>query len=1132
MNRIGGKSNTGEGGEDPRRYTPDPNGDSRRSAIKQVASGRFGVTAHYLVNADELQIKMAQGAKPGEGGQLPGHKVDTYIAKIRHSTPGVGLISPPPHHDIYSIEDLKQLIFDLRCANPRARISVKLVSEVGVGTVAAGVAKANSDHVVIAGHDGGTGASPVSSIQSAGVPWEIGLAETQQTLVMNKLRDRIVVQTDGQLKTGRDVMIAALLGAEEFGFSTAPLISMGCIMMRACHLNTCPVGIATQDPELRRRFRGQPEHVVNFFFFVAEEVRRHMAGLGVRRFEDLIGRTDLLEAEEAIAHWKARGVDLTHLLTAPDMPPEVPRRRVRPQDPVLHDHFDLDLIPLAEGTLEGGPPTRATLPIRNKHRGAGGLLSSEIARRFGEEGLPEDSISCRVEGSAGQSFGAWLAPGVTLTLYGDANDYTGKGLSGGVLVVRPPERATFRAEENVMIGNTVLYGATSGRAFFRGLAGERFGVRNSGVSAVIEGVGDHGCEYMTGGRVVVLGPTGRNFAAGMSGGVAYVLDEEDLFDERCNKQIVDLEEPSAADLEELRALVEEHRERTDSPVAARVLADWDRLAGAWVKVMPRDYKRALAEMAEREAAGAGVSTHVGLPTGSEVAIEGAGGDGGPRPPARTAAERDVTAMGELGAFLKIHRENGPKRPVGERLHDFEEFQESLPVERLQQQGARCMECGVPFCHQGCPLGNLIPDWNDLVYRDRWREAIDQLHATNNFPEFTGRICPAPCEAACVLDINDDPVTIKSIEVAIADRAFAEGWVKPRPPAVRSGKSVAVIGSGPAGLAAAAELNQFGHAVTLYERNDRIGGLLRYGVPDFKLDKGVVQRRVDLLAEEGVDFRTGVDVGRDITGDELRERFDAVVLATGSTVPRDLPVPGRELDGVHFAMEYLELRNRFVAGEFPGGTPITAAGKHVVIIGGGDTGADCLGNSHREDPASVTQFELLPEPPPERPDARTPWPQWPMILRTSAAHEEGGDRRFSVMTTSFEGEDGRVTRATRPRGGRAAVVRQGRGLRVLDPGRPGAARDGLRRAGAGGPRRAARGGPGPARQRGDRRLRELGPGRLRVRRRPPRAVADRLGDRRGAPGRARGGSPPPRPGRRRPRGRGPRGGAGRGLTFSS
>ena len=619
MNRIGGKSNTGEGGEDPRRYTPDPNGDSRRSAIKQVASGRFGVTAEYLVNADELQIKMAQGAKPGEGGQLPGHKVDRYIAKIRHSTPGVGLISPPPHHDIYSIEDLKQLIFDLRCANPRARISVKLVSEVGVGTVAAGVAKANSDHVVIAGHDGGTGASPVSSIQSAGVPWEIGLAETQQTLVLNKLRDRIVVQTDGQMKTGRDVTIAALLGAEEFGFSTAPLISMGCIMMRACHLNTCPVGIATQDPELRERFRGQPEHVVNYFFFVAEEVRGYMARLGVRRFEDLVGRTDLLEAEEAISHWKARGVDLTHILAAPDAPPEVARRRVRPQDPVLDDHFDHELIRHARATLDGGPPTRVTLPIRNKHRGAGGLLSSEIARTRGSEGLPEDSIHARIEGSAGQSFGAWLAPGVTLTLYGDANDYTGKGLSGGIVAVRPPEEATFPAEENVIVGNTVLYGATGGRAFFRGLAGERFAVRNSGVSTVVEGVGDHGCEYMTGGRVVVLGPTGRNFAAGMSGGVAYVLDEEGAFPERCNTQIVDLDEPASEDFVELRALVEEHAERTGSPVAAGVLRDWDALTGAWVKVMPRDYKRALAELAEQEAAGGGEASLVGSPSGSEMA---------------------------------------------------------------------------------------------------------------------------------------------------------------------------------------------------------------------------------------------------------------------------------------------------------------------------------------------------------------------------------------------------------------------------------------------------------------------------------------------------------------------------------
>jgi glutamate synthase domain-containing protein 2/glutamate synthase domain-containing protein 1/glutamate synthase domain-containing protein 3 len=599
MNRLGGKSNTGEGGEDPRRFTRDDNGDSRRSAIKQVASGRFGVTAHYLVNADELQIKMAQGAKPGEGGQLPGHKVDEYIAGVRHSTPGVGLISPPPHHDIYSIEDLKQLIFDLRCANPAARISVKLVSEVGVGTVAAGVAKANSDHVVIAGHDGGTGASPVSSIHSAGVPWEIGLAETQQTLVMNRLRDRITVQTDGQLKTGRDVVVAALLGAEEFGFATAPLIAMGCIMMRACHLNTCPVGIATQDPELRRRFQGRPEHVVNYFFFIADEVRELMAQVGVRRFDDLVGRTDLLEADDAIEHWKARGVDVSGILAPPDAAPDVPRRRVRPQDPVLDDHLDHALIGLAAPALERGEPVELGIEVQNRHRTVGGLLSGEVARRHGAEGLEDDTIVVHAQGSGGQSFGAWLAPGVTILLEGDANDFAGKGMSGGVLAVRPPEGSTFKAEEHVIVGNTVLYGATSGRAFFRGLAGERFAVRNSGARAVVEGVGDHGCEYMTGGRVVVLGPTGRNFAAGMSGGIAYVLDPDRTFAERCNTELVELETPGAEDFEEIRALVEEHHDRTGSQIATHVLADWQGLIGSWVKVMPVDYKRALAEVAAR-----------------------------------------------------------------------------------------------------------------------------------------------------------------------------------------------------------------------------------------------------------------------------------------------------------------------------------------------------------------------------------------------------------------------------------------------------------------------------------------------------------------------------------------------------
>jgi glutamate synthase domain-containing protein 2/glutamate synthase domain-containing protein 1/glutamate synthase domain-containing protein 3 len=619
MNRLGGRSNTGEGGEDPSRYTPDANGDRRRSAIKQVASGRFGVTIHYLVNADELQIKMAQGAKPGEGGQLPGHKVDAYIGSIRHTTPGVGLISPPPHHDIYSIEDLKQLIYDLRCGNPEAEVSVKLVSEVGVGTVAAGVSKANADRVLISGHDGGTGASPLSSIQSAGVPWEIGLAETQQTLLLNDLRSRIKVQTDGQLKTGRDVVIAAMLGADEMGFSTAPLIATGCIMMRACHLNTCPVGIATQDPELRKRFKGTPEHVVNFFFFVAEEVREILASLGLRSLDEAIGRVDLLSARAAIEHWKARGVDLTHILTHIELSGDAPRRRVEPPPAVLDDALDWELVkraepalaPAADPALDGrariaGERVQIELPIRNRNRCVGGILSSRIARVHGVDGLPENSIVVDFEGSAGQSFGGWLAPGVTFSLRGDANDYAGKGLSGGVIAMRPRDGMGehFHAERNVIVGNTVLYGATRGRAFFRGLAGERFAVRNSGACAVVEGVGDHCCEYMTGGVVVVLGPTGRNFAAGMSGGVAYVLDEAGDFSERCNMGMVGFEAPSAEDAGELRALIEEHAERTVSPVAARVLAELEQLLarGAFIKVMPHDYKRVLAERAQERLA--------------------------------------------------------------------------------------------------------------------------------------------------------------------------------------------------------------------------------------------------------------------------------------------------------------------------------------------------------------------------------------------------------------------------------------------------------------------------------------------------------------------------------------------------
>jgi glutamate synthase (NADPH) large chain len=594
MNRIGGRSNTGEGGEDEARFKPDANGDLRRSAVKQVASARFGVTANYLVNADELQIKMAQGAKPGEGGQLPGHKVDKEIARVRHSIPGVGLVSPPPHHDIYSIEDLAQLIYDLKNVNPRARISVKLVAEVGVGTVAAGVSKAHADVVLISGDSGGTGASPLSSIKHAGIPWELGLAETQQVLVMNDLRSRIRVQTDGKLQTGRDVTIAALLGAEEFGFSTAPLISMGCIMMRKCHLNTCPVGIATQDPELRKKFHGTPENVINFFFFMAEQVRGYMAQLGFRSFDEMVGRVDMLETRKALDHWKAKGLDLSAILYNPPTPSRIARRCVQPQDHGLSQALDYRLIDHARDALDNGTPVEIKLPIRNVHRTVGAMLSGEVARRYGSAGLPDDTIKFQFSGSAGQSFGAFLAKGVTLELEGDANDYVGKGLSGGKIMVYPPRNSTFLPEENILIGNVVLYGATGGEAYFNGMAGERFAVRNSGATAVVEGLGDHGCEYMTNGLVAVLGKTGRNFAAGMSGGIAFVLDEKgDFAEKRCNTAGVDIEPVEGEDVQQLYELIAKHVAATASPRGKWILEKWDEMLPHFLKVFPHEYKRVL-----------------------------------------------------------------------------------------------------------------------------------------------------------------------------------------------------------------------------------------------------------------------------------------------------------------------------------------------------------------------------------------------------------------------------------------------------------------------------------------------------------------------------------------------------------
>ena len=603
MNRIGGKSNTGEGGEDPDRFTPDESGDLRRSAIKQVASGRFGVTSEYLVNSDDIQIKMAQGAKPGEGGQLPGHKVYPWIAKTRHSTPGVALISPPPHHDIYSIEDLAQLIFDLKNANPESRVHVKLVAEVGVGTVATGVSKAHADVVLISGHDGGTGASPLTSIKHAGAPWELGLAETQQTLLLNRLRDRIVVQVDGQLKTGRDVVIAALLGADEYGFATAPLVVSGCVMMRVCHLDTCPVGVATQNPELRKKFSGKADHVVNFFEYIAQEVREILADLGFRSLKEAIGQVEVLDSVKAVAHWKAKGLDLSPIFHLPEIEDHTDRRHTQMQNHGLDTVLDQELIKQSEPALNRGEKVHLSFPINNTNRSTGTMLGYQVTRKYGGEGLPSNTISINFSGSAGNSFGAFLPSGVSLHLEGDANDYVGKGLSGGKITVKPPEDSVFNAEEQVIAGNVILYGATSGQVFIRGKVGERFCVRNSGATAVVEGIGDHGCEYMTGGKAVVLGPTGRNFAAGMSGGVAFVHDPFGDFVERVNHEMVLLEALNEEDEIWLKDIILEHQNQTDSVVAEKILHKWGTPSSRFVKIMPTDYKRVLEAAAAARSAG-------------------------------------------------------------------------------------------------------------------------------------------------------------------------------------------------------------------------------------------------------------------------------------------------------------------------------------------------------------------------------------------------------------------------------------------------------------------------------------------------------------------------------------------------
>ena len=823
MNRLGGKSNTGEGGEDAERSQILSNGDTMRSAIKQVASGRFGVTSNYLADANELQIKMAQGAKPGEGGELPGHKVSGSIARTRHSTAGVGLISPPPHHDIYSIEDLKQLIYDLKCSNPRSRVSVKLVSEVGVGIVASGVAKAKADHILISGHDGGTGASRWTGIKYAGLPWELGLAETHQTLVLNDLRGRVTVQTDGQVRTGRDIAVACLLGAEEWGFATTPLIAMGCIMMRKCHrkyihalpnflysfssylVNTCPVGIATQDPQLRAKFSGQPEQVINFFYYLAEELRGYMAKLGFRTINEMVGRADMLKVNEKLRTAKTAHLDLSAVLKpAWQMRPGAATYRVRQQDHKLYIRLDNKFIDESEPALTKGLPVHIECDVVNTDRALGTSLSYRVSKSYGEEGLPKDTIHILMRGSAGQSCGAFLAPGITIELEGDANDYVGKGLSGGRLIVYPPKRSTFKAEENVIIGNVCLYGATSGEAFIRGIAAERFAVRNSGANAVVEGTGDHGCEYMTGGRVVVLGTTGRNFAAGMSGGIAYVLDTAHTFASKVNLEMVELGKVTdPREIAALRSLIEDHRHYTHSEVADRVLNDFHHLLPLFVRVMPMDYKRVLEEQKAKEIEDKLRHSFIDLVpsrTASQVdlASEGLEDILLPKEPLAASLPSPTTPRGrhepsivdledslvdesqtkqrmnkldKTRGFMKYQRLGEAYRPPRKRVKDWKEISNRLTESELKYQSARCMDCGVPFCQSdtGCPISNIIPKWNDLVFKGQWQDALNRLLLTNNFPEFTGRVCPAPCEGACVLGINEQPVGIKSIECAIIDK---------------------------------------------------------------------------------------------------------------------------------------------------------------------------------------------------------------------------------------------------------------------------------------------------------------------------------------------------------------------------
>ncbi|SCU85662.1 LADA_0D08856g1_1 [Lachancea dasiensis] len=1050
MNRLGAKSNCGEGGEDSERSLVHANGDTMRSAIKQVASARFGVTSHYLSDADEIQIKIAQGAKPGEGGELPAHKVSPEIAKTRHSTPYVGLISPPPHHDIYSIEDLKQLIYDLKCANPRAGISVKLVSEVGVGIVASGVAKAKADHILVSGHDGGTGASRWTGIKYAGLPWELGLAETHQTLVLNDLRRNVVVQTDGQLRTGFDMAVAVLLGAESFTLATVPLIAMGCIMLRKCHLNACAVGIATQDPLLREKFKGQPEHVINFFYYLIQDLRKIMAKLGFRTIDEMVGHSEKLKKRENV-NTKAINIDLSPILTpAHVIRPGVATKFTKKQDHRLHTRLDNKLIDEAEITLDRGLPVNIDASIINTDRAFGATLSYRISKKFGEEGLPQDTVVVNIEGSAGQTFGAFLASGVTFILDGDANDYVGKGLSGGRLVIRPPPGSKFKSDENVIVGNTCFYGATSGTAFISGVAGERFCVRNSGATIVVERIkGNNAFEYMTGGRAVVLSQMeSLNAFSGATGGIAYCLTSDyDDFVGKINLDSIELENlVDPVEIAFVKNIIQEHFNYTKSELAARILGNFNYYLKNFVKVIPTDYKKVLEKAAAEESKLKKSSTANFLKkfsSATDLTSDATNGEvdgirnsrkGATKTVSHKATitepkvqdledsiqdsrqmEKNVEKIEKTRGFMLYKVRHEKYRGTSSRTKDWKELSSCISKKDAKYQTARCMDCGVPFCtaDTGCPISNVIPKFNELVFKNQWKLALDKLLETNNFPEFTGRVCPAPCQGSCTLGIIDDPVGIKSIERLIIDNGFKEGWIKPQVPEFKTGRSVAIIGSGPAGLACADQLNRAGHSVTVYERADRCGGLLMYGIPNMKLDKSIVQRRIDLLAAEGIQFVNNVEIGKDISAEELRNQNDALVYAMGSTIPRDLRIPGRELKNIDFAMSLLTSNTKSLLSKDLETVRKTIEGKKVIVIGGGDTGNDCLGTSVRHGASSVLNFELLPQPPNER-SKDNPWPQWPRVMRVDYGHAEvrehyGRDpREYCILSKEFVGnEEGEV-----------------------------------------------------------------------------------------------------------------------------